>query len=226
MSSEQILYSFKELMYYGHTDKPYLVLITGSSLTDQKIVNAEKFAMKNQNVLRLVELNQSLVPHIKEEIDKCCVDPNLRIPLEVGVGMLIIPQEPSELYVKGNNNVKEIAELVMKEKSGFSLKHIYNNIFKGIRKIDPLPFYLKTVEKAIDKDDNPQLLEMAKEAENTLTNRDGFRNQIFETLETQIDQNFGWSLDLALAFYDYRVIQDEAGDLLRALMCYMILYQY
>ena len=34
MSSSQILYSFKELMYYGSTDKPFLVLITGSSLTN------------------------------------------------------------------------------------------------------------------------------------------------------------------------------------------------
>lgn len=57
MSSEQILYSFKELMYYAHTDKPYLVLITGSSLTHPKVMDAEKFAMKNQNILRLVELN-------------------------------------------------------------------------------------------------------------------------------------------------------------------------
>lgn len=40
----------------------------------------------------------------------------------------------------------------MKEKSGFSLKHIYNNIFKGIRKVDPLPFYIKTIVKTIEKD--------------------------------------------------------------------------
>lgn len=42
----------------------------------------------------------------------------------------------------------------MKEKNGFSLKHIYNNIYKGIRKIDPLPFYIKTIVKTIDKDVN------------------------------------------------------------------------
>jgi hypothetical protein len=59
-----------------------------------------------------------------------------------------------------------------------------------------------------------------------LTDRDGFRNKLFDTLETQIDQNFGWSLDLALALYDYRVIQDEAGDLIKMYMCFMILYVY
>jgi hypothetical protein len=69
MSSEQILYGFKELIYYGQTDKPSLVLITGSSLTHPKIVDAEKYAMKNQKIMRLVELNQSLVPHIQNEFN-------------------------------------------------------------------------------------------------------------------------------------------------------------
>ena len=59
-----------------------------------------------------------------------------------------------------------------------------------------------------------------------MTDRDRFRNKLYDTLETQIEQNFGWSLDLALALYDYRVIQDEAGDLIKTYMCYMILYMY
>jgi len=45
----------------------------------------------------------------------------------------------------------------MQQKHGFSLKHIYSNIFKGIRRVDPLPFYLKTIVKSIDKDDNAEL---------------------------------------------------------------------
>jgi len=32
------------------------------------------------------------------------LDPSFNLPLDVGVGMLIIPQVPTELYVKGNNN--------------------------------------------------------------------------------------------------------------------------
>jgi hypothetical protein len=60
--------------------------------------------MKNQKIFRLVELNQSLLPHIQPEIEKCCLDPSFNLPLDVGVGMLIIPQVPTELYVKGNNN--------------------------------------------------------------------------------------------------------------------------
>ena len=59
-----------------------------------------------------------------------------------------------------------------------------------------------------------------------MTDRDRFRNKLYDTLETQIEQNFGWSLDLALALYDYRVIQDEAGDLIKTYTCYMILYMY
>ncbi len=31
---------------------------------------------------------------------------------------------------------------------------------------------------------------------------------------------------MALALYDFRVIQDEASDLIKMYMCYMILYMY
>ena len=56
------------------------------------------------------------------------------MPLEVGVGLLIIPQEPSELFVKGNNNSEQIYEQVKQNGGGLSLSHIYNKLFKGIRR--------------------------------------------------------------------------------------------
>jgi hypothetical protein len=50
------------------------------------------------------------------------------------VGLLIIPQEPSELFVKGNKNSMQIVEQVMLIGDGLSLSYIYNKLFKGIHR--------------------------------------------------------------------------------------------
>jgi hypothetical protein len=56
-SSDEILASFKDLIYHQQTDKPLLILVTGTSLSHPKVIDAEKYAFKNQNIMRLVEIS-------------------------------------------------------------------------------------------------------------------------------------------------------------------------
>lgn len=100
-----------------------------------KVVAAEKFALGQTNMLRIIEVHKSFVDQaLVPLIEKCTlINKHQKLDPQYGGMILIIPQEPSELYIKGNIDAFEIDSYFISNGSDFSLKHLYNKVYRGIK---------------------------------------------------------------------------------------------
>ncbi len=66
---------------------------------------------------------------------------------------------------------------------------------------------------------------LAKESHDYLSN-DSLVEEKIQELMRMVDAKYPWSLDLAMSLYDYKVVKEKYGDILRTLMAYMIVFNY
>jgi hypothetical protein len=108
------------------------------------VVAAEKFAFSNLNVLRVIEVSKTFSEDVLGPYtDDIQIVSHGKLVREEGSVLLIIPQEPAELFIKGNLDNEEIDRFFRENRQGFSMKHVYNKVFKGIKRVDPYPFFIK-----------------------------------------------------------------------------------